>query len=119
MEPKNVDRSGFSCTGDTCDSDSAGVSGIGEAFFDDFLSDCLMSFGGAFDERNRLAKDGPVAFEDSIYIVGRGERAPCYTTSVWVDRGLVSYASIDLKAFVLFIVFGVLHGRFFMVIIRG
>ena len=70
--PDGLDEGRLAGSGDSCDADADGFSGVGQTAFDDLLRLGVVGRIGGFDERDGLRKDGDLTGEDSLDIfVGR------------------------------------------------
>ena len=69
--PDGLDEGRLAGSGDSCDADADGFSGVGQTAFDDLLRLGVVGRVGGFDERDGLRKDGDLTGEDSLDIFRR------------------------------------------------
>ena len=66
IHSKRIYRRAFSGTRNSRDSHANGTTGIGQAFFDNCLSHCLMFRFGAFHQRYRLTQHSDISGQNSF-----------------------------------------------------
>ena len=111
VESEDINGGGFAGSRHTRDADSAGVSGRGEAFFNDLLGNCLMGFGCALYKSHRSAQYAYIPFEYPFYIVVGTQLRTALYLSVRIDSRLRGDPVVDCQTFIFFCVFGMVnHG---------
>ena len=112
MEAEGVDRGALAGTRYSGNAHPHRVAGVGEALLDYLLGNGLVFIQVAFDQRDRLAQNTRVAFDNAFDIFGGRERAAAgraHLFQVGVDDRRLLDTFVNGKSCVLCVVLGMLH----------
>ena len=110
MQPENIDRGTFACSGYPCDAYSARVAAVGQAFLNDLLGYSLMLRVKALYKSNGAAKRGDIALYNAFdHLCDRRERLASAAHEVGVYGGRLRHSAVYCQTGIAVVVFRVMH----------